>query len=192
MYLDGDNIYQHAIVPLQLEGTDSEGVETVIWKNETPNSAFMCRPQALIRGKEDRTLVKYDLSYAEREHAALEASPTTVVSSRYPDTSYNIAHTIIDSMKDLKMKKVASGAGGAPCLLCDSKKNDWVDKETVESGFPINRNAETADQMWKKIVKDKEEGKKTKDRKGQTQEPITASNQEHICVTHSLINVANW
>ena len=137
-------------------------------------------------------MVQYDLGYAEREQAVLKDSPTTVVSTRFSDMSYDVAHTIIDSMKDLKMKKVASGAGGAPCLLCDSKKADWMDKEAVESGFPITRTAEAADQKWQQIVKDKEAGIKTKDTKGITQKPITTSNQEHICVTHSLINCTNW
>lgn len=66
---------------------NSEGATTVLWKNETPNSAFTCRPQALIRGKEDKTLVQYDLDYAEREQAVLESSPTTVVSTRFPVSS---------------------------------------------------------------------------------------------------------
>lgn len=65
-----------------------------------------------------------------------------------------------------KYELFLSGAGGAPCLLCESKKADWMDKEAVESGFPITRTADAAEQMWQQIVEDKEAGRKTKDRKG--------------------------
>ena len=192
MYHEGDHIYQHAVVPLRLEGVMRNGDQTVIWKNETPNSAFSCRPQALIRGKEDRELIAYDLNYVEKEQAKLEASSTTVVSFRSPDQAYDVNHKIIDSMKDLKLKKTASGAGGAACLLCDSKKKEWMIKETVQSGFPINRTAEMTKLMYQQIMDDEEKGIKTKDTKGVTQEPITKSDQISVCVLHSLINCTNW
>jgi hypothetical protein len=60
----------------------SDGDQREIWRNETPNSAYSCRPQALIRAKEDRGLLKYDFSYTEEEQRKLEDAPTTIVSFR--------------------------------------------------------------------------------------------------------------
>ena len=67
MFNAAENMYQHAIVPLRMEGVKSNGDTAVIWKNESPNSAYSCIPQALIRSKEDKALLEYDFTYTEAE-----------------------------------------------------------------------------------------------------------------------------
>ena len=106
MFNAAENMHQHAIVPLRMEGVKSNGDTAVIWKNESPNSAYSCRPQALIRSKEDKALLEYDFTYTEAEQKELEASPIIITSFRNPDRSYQVRHQIMESMKDLKLKKV--------------------------------------------------------------------------------------
>ena len=54
----------------------------------------------------------------------------------------NVKAKIVDTMKDLKLKKAISGLGGADCILCTTKQSDWLDQKKIENGFPINRRAE--------------------------------------------------
>ena len=194
MFDTPEHVYQHAIVPLRMEGVSSNGDSTVIWHNDAPNSALWCRPQALIRAKEDRGLLKYDFAYAEQEQEKLCKEPVEITSSRNPGLAGLVNMQIVDSMKDLKLKKSLSGCGGAACLLCMSKKGDWMKEEPVNKGFMMERTMEVAVEIYAEIVRNEEEGVKMKsdERKGVTQEPITKSNQVHITVTHSLINCTNW
>ena len=194
MFNAAENMYQHAIVPLRMEGVKSNGDTAVIWKNESPNSAYSCRPQALIRSKEDKALLEYDFTYTEAEQKELEASPIIIRSFRNPDRSYQVRHQIMDSMKDLKLKKSLSGCGGAACLLCMSKKADWKNIKLVEKGFPIERTREVVNEIYAQMMEDEAVGVKTKSdkRKGVTSKPITTSDQVHICVLHGLINCTNW
>ena len=39
---------------------------------------------------------------------------------------------IYDTMKDLKFKKLISGLGGAPCIICDLSQKDWVDPKEIQ------------------------------------------------------------
>ena len=55
-------------------------------------------------------------------------------------------------MKDLKFKKVISGLGGADCILCKSKQEDWTDKSKVKDGFPINRSAKDTLTLYNQLV----------------------------------------
>ena len=194
MFNTPEHVYQHAIVPLRMEGVSSNGDLTEIWRNDAPNSALWCRPQALIRGKEDRGLLEYDFTYAEKEQEELCKEPVMITSSRNPGLAGLVKMHIVDSMKDLKLKKSLSGCGGAACLLCMSKKGDWMKEECVNKGFLMERTREVVDEIYAEIVRNEEEGVKmsSDERKGVTQEPITKSNQVHITVTHSLINCTNW
>ena len=194
MFNTPEHVYQHAIVPLRMEGVSSNGDSTEIWRNDAPNSALWCRPQALIRAKEDRSLLEYDFTYAEKEQEKLCKEPVMITSSRNPDLAGLVTMHIVDSMKDLKLKKTLSGCGGAACLLCMSKKGDWMKEECVNKGFMMERTREVASEIYAEIVRNEEVGVKMKpdERKGVTQEPITKSDQVHITVTHSLINCTNW
>ena len=71
MFDTPEHVYQHAIVPLRMEGVNNNGDITEVWRNDTPNSALAYRPQALIRPKEDRNLLSYDFTYSENERAKL-------------------------------------------------------------------------------------------------------------------------
>ena len=105
MFNTPEHVYQHAIVPLRMEGVSSNGDSTGIWRNDAPNSALWCRPQALIRAKEDRSLLEYDFTYAEKEQEKLCKEPVMITSSRNPDLAGLVTMHIVDSMKDLKLKK---------------------------------------------------------------------------------------
>ena len=39
------------------------------------------------------------------------------------------SNIIQDTMKDMKFKKKICGSGGADCILCESRQNDWLDEE---------------------------------------------------------------
>ena len=42
---------------------------------------------------------------------------------------YEVKHQIHNTMKDIKLKKNWSGLGGADCIICESKKRDWMETE---------------------------------------------------------------
>ena len=108
--------------------------------------------------------------------------------------TYDVKHDIVDSMKDLKLKKEWSGLGGADCILCESKKKDWKNIQKITEGFPITQIAEETT-LWQQLAVDGETSRTSGDydvRKGLTNDPLTDSDQRHICVTHSYINVLSW
>ena len=101
-------------------------------------------------------------------------------------------------MKDLKFKKKISGLGGADCLLCKTKQNDWTDASMIsdETTFQINRSAADTRAIFNSVID--EEGNikvKAKDfetRSGVTNEPLSDSDQHCITITHSYINGTSW
>ena len=99
-------------------------------------------------------------------------------------------------MKDMKYKKLLSGNGGAPCLLCDSQIDDWVNTEKVIEGFPISRSAEETEVRYNALVNSEGQiTRKPRDfdvRKGLTNKPYTTSDQRSITITHQYINVTSW
>ena len=97
-------------------------------------------------------------------------------------------------MKDIKYKKKLSGLGGADCLLCSTKQEQWLDPQYIASGFPINRSASENMQIWKdlsvnNVIKAPND---FATRKGLTQKPLTESDQRSITITHSYINGTQW
>ena len=86
--------------------------------------------------------------------------------------------------------------GGADCILCITKQNDWNGREKVEKGFPIERSSESTYKLYEQLVGDDGEiPTKPGDfdtRQGLTKKPITNSDQINITVTHSYINVTTW
>ena len=102
---------------------------------------------------------------------------------------------IIDSMKDIKYKTKLSGLGGADCLLCSTKQEQWLSVPCIANGFPINRSANQNMQLWLALAIDGEVAKESGDfetRKGLTQMPMTISDQRSITITHSYINGTHW
>ena len=55
-------------------------------------------------------------------------------------------------MKDLKFKKYVSGLGGADCILCKTQAKDWIDKEQIEQGFPINWCADDTLKLYNSLI----------------------------------------
>ena len=84
----------------------SDGTRDELWRNRAPNAAKGCRPSSLIRSKETPDVVRYDVTYAEREITKLQDESTAVVSFRDPSVAYQTEHVIKSTMQDLKMKKV--------------------------------------------------------------------------------------
>jgi len=103
---------------------------------------------------------------------------------------------IADTMKDLKFKKHISGLGGADCILCISRTEDWTNVDNIIRGFPIQRNAKDTLTLYHDLVgADGNIPRNRNDfeiRKGLTQKPLTRSDQRSICITDSYINVTGW
>ncbi len=195
LYQADENIYQHSIVPLRMDGIKSDGTSDTLWRNRAPNAAKGCRPTSLIRSKESTAVVQYDVNYIEREINKLHEESCAVVSFRNPDTAYQVEHEIKSTMKDLNMKKkIQSGLGGADCILCETKQADWMNVKVIEKGFAITRTVEKIQVIWDMMTQDEQNDRKTDSatRKGVTKEPITGHNQYSICITHMYINCCNW
>ena len=113
-----DHIFQYSMVPIRLE---QEG--TTIWKNPSPNAASSTRPIYLLRAGESEDRVK-NLVIKATDEGRRQLMSDTISIETNDGKKYNVNHEIVDSMKDLKLKKEWSGLGGADCLLCESKKKD--------------------------------------------------------------------
>ncbi|CAF1650504.1 unnamed protein product, partial [Didymodactylos carnosus] len=70
---------------------------------------------------------------------------------------------IENRMKDLKVRTVESGLGGADCLLCASRRADWKDVSKIEDPayFAINRTAEKTLDIYKTLLRANGELEKT-------------------------------
>ena len=194
LYKAAENIYAHSIVPLRMDGIKIDGTSDTLWRNRAPNAANGCRPTSLIRSKETTEVVQYDVKYVEREINKLHEESYAVVSFRNPDTAYQVQHEIKSTMKDLKMKKIQNGLGGADCILCETKQAEWMNVKAIEQGFAITRTVEKIKDIWDMMVQDEQDNRKTDSvtRKGVTKESITEHNQYSICITHTYINCCNW
>ena len=111
-------------------------------------------------------------------------------------TAVNTSVVIKDTMKDLKIKKSLSGLGGADCIICTTKQNEWMIEERIREGFTITRSAEETLSLYQSLVNEDGEVPRQnydyKFRKGLTQQPITTSDQHSICITHAYINIPKW
>ncbi|CAF1096979.1 unnamed protein product [Didymodactylos carnosus] len=180
------------MVPLSLSDTNS-GRD--FWKNQTPNSAFWARPMALIAEKENPELIRFVNETFEPQEQALRENG---LSFEHNGQKYNISIIIEDSMKDMKVRMVESGLGGADCLMCHTRQADWKDVKKIneENAFQITRTAEKTVQLYKEMIEEKGEIVRRKNdyevRAGLTTEPLSSSDHHYITLTHQYINGTTW
>ncbi|CAF1171235.1 unnamed protein product [Didymodactylos carnosus] len=186
------NIFSKMYVPLSLSDTNTQ---EILWKNETPNSAFFTRPLALIAEKESGDLIRFINESFEPQEKHLKENG---LSFEHNGQKYKVSIVIEDSMKDMKVRTIESGLGGADCLMCFTRQSDWKNKEKIEDGsaFQITRTAEKTLKLYDEMVADSGEIKKTKNdygtRAGLTTEPISSSDHHYITLTHQYINGTTW
>ena len=188
---DQDHIFQYGIIPLKLAVMDNlSGIEESLWLNPIPNAARSLRPIYLVREVEtDAELLKDVIGKTDAARYDLHSNGTVI-----NDTFVSV--DIKDSMKDLKFKKCTSGLGGAACILCKPKVEDWTCLERIRTGFPINRTAADKMEIFNYVID--EHGNiviKPGDfatRSGVTKEAISESDQHSLTITHSYINGCTW
>ncbi|CAL4194646.1 unnamed protein product, partial [Meganyctiphanes norvegica] len=183
------NMFVYGIVPLHVKVNDC-----MIWKNPAPNSPEFLRPVYLVREKEnDPVLINYVIQSTDSARDTINSNGLVVNTH---SIAINTSVVIKDTMKDLKLKKSLSGLGGADCIICATKQDEWMIEERIKEGFAITRSAEETLCLYQSLVnEDGQVPKKQKDfkvRKGLTKQPITTSDQHSICITHSFINVTTW
>ena len=152
------------------------------WKNPVPNSPECLRPVYLVREKEnDSVLIDYVIQSTDSARDKINQDGIVV---KAHSNTVNTTVVLKDSMKDLKMKKALSGLGGADCIICDTKQNEWMIEEKIREGFVITRSAEETLCLYHSLVnKDGVVPRKKDDfkvRKGLTRQPITTSDQYSI------------
>ena len=186
------NIFAKMCVPLSLVDTNTE---ELLWKNETPNSAFYTRPLALIAEKESADLIKFINQTFEPEEQKLRENKIEI---QHAGKTYKVSVIIEDSMKDLKVRTMESGLGGAECLMCETRQVDWKDKEKIKdpNSFQITRSAEKTIKLYAEMIEESGEIKKTKNdydtRAGLTSEPLSSSDHHYLTLTHQYINGTTW
>ena len=183
------NMFVYGIIPLYVKVNDN-----MIWKNPIPNSPECLRPVYLVREKEDNTvLIDYVIKSTDSARDKINNDGLVINTS---STSISASVVIKDVMKDLKIKKKLSGLGGAPCIICTAKQDEWMIEERIREGFSINRSAEETLSLFQSLVnEDGEVPRQQYDyelRKGLRHKPITTSDQHSICITHGYINVTKW
>lgn len=188
------NMFQYSIVPLKFVCTKHTGEKIILWENSRPNSAKCLRPIYLVREIEtNEELLNLVIPMTDKARDELNEYG---ICTNFSNKPIKVNLEIIDSMKDLKFKKLLSGLGGADCILCVTKVNDWTNIENILQGFPINRSAEDTLLLYNELI-DTDGNIQTSSgdftvRKGLTKKPKTTSSQMSITLTHSYINGANW
>ena len=193
--VDQDHIFQYGRIPPKLTVMDNlSGIEESLWSNPITNAARSLRPIYFVREMEtDLELLKEVIGKTGAVRNDLHSNRTVI-----NDTFVSV--DIKDSTKNLKFKKCISGLGGAACILCKSKVQDWTCLERIRTGFPINRTAADTMVIFKEIFNSviDEHGNiviKPGDfatRSGVTKEAISESGQHSITITHSYINGSTW
>ena len=126
------HIFQYGIVPLKFI-CQRQGENIVLWENTSPNSQMSVRPIFLIREKEtNEQLLEEVISTTDKERDRLNGEGMTV---NFRGADRHIKIDIKDTMKDMKFKRLISGRGGASCILCHSKPEDWNAHKKVTNGF---------------------------------------------------------
>ena len=148
-----ENMFQYGLTPLKLL-FHSKSESKVLWMNHAPNSCRSLRPVFLVREKEtDEDLLKLVIPTTDQARAELAAEGICATyQSDIGDQAVDVKILIHDTMKDLKFKRHISGLGGADCILCISKQEDWVNPERVVQGFAIERTAEDTLKLYHDLV----------------------------------------
>ena len=134
-------------MPLQILSDD-----TVLWVNPIPNSPTCLRPVFLIREKEtDTEMLNYVIPLTD---AAREKLNKYGIDYIVNETNLHIDIEIKDTMKDLKFKKLISGLGGADCIICETKQEDWSNEEKIIEGFQITRTNIDTITLYQELVDD--------------------------------------
>ena len=191
------HLFQHGIVPLRLEAYQNDGaddVPLVLWRNLVPNSSLSLRVIFLIREKEtDPDLIDLVVGQTDISRSKLHSEGVNV---EIGSKSFQVEVQIIDSMKDIKFRKNISGLSGADCLLCQTKQEEWLDRERIEEGFTIDRTAQDTAELYLALADDNGNIQRRpgdfETRKGLTQKPLTISDQRSITITHQWINGTRW
>ena len=159
-------------------------------------SSLSVRPIYLIRAKEDDDWILENVVPAT-DSARNELQKETHVVAGKNAQVFDVSFKIYDTMKDLKLKKIHSGKGGAHCLLCTYLQTHWMDIDCIIAGFNITSSAKDSLEIWNNMLKDADgnyipEKNDHATRQGITKRPITSSDQHSICILHSYINVTSW
>ncbi len=186
------NIFAKMMVPLSL--SDSATGE-YLWKNPTPNSAFWTRPVALIAEKESPDLIKFINEKYEPEEQSLRENGIVVA---HNGLMFQVDVIIESSMKDMKVRMVESGLGGADCLMCYTQQLDWKDVQKIEQDnfFAITRSADKTLELYEQFMEEKGGIIRRKNdyetRAGLTTQPLSSSDHHYITLTHQYINGTSW
>ena len=101
-------------------------------------------------------------------------------------------------MKDMKIRIAESGLGGAQCLMCDTKQEDWKNSKKILdcNFFKINRTAEKTITLYNQLVDGDGNILKRKNdydsRTDLTSKPLSSNDQHFITITHQYINGTSW
>ena len=190
---NAQTMFQYSLLPLRAETVSEPPV--VIWRNSAPNSPHSLRSLYLIREKEDdEELLAHVVPETDKCRKKMEENGINI--ELRDKRVINVAVKLIDSMKDMKFKRKLSGLGGAECLMCETRPDDWSDPKQIENGFPITRSHENTEALYQRICdEDGDVPRKAKDfndRKGLTCKPLTTSSQRSATVTHGYINGVRW
>ena len=94
----------------------------------------------LVREKEDNPVL-IDYVIKSTDSACDKINNNGLVINTF-STSMNTSVVIKDTMKDLKIKKSLSGLGGADCIICTTKQDEWMIEGRIREGFAITRSVE--------------------------------------------------
>ncbi|CAF0849900.1 unnamed protein product, partial [Didymodactylos carnosus] len=186
------NIFAKMFVPLELR---DKSPQTLLWQNSAPNSSRWTCPIALIAEQESEDLLRFvNDTFEPQERRSREEGIKFV----HDNETYEVEVHIEASMKDLKVRMMESGLGGADCLMCTTRQSDWKDVEKLndDNYFNITRTSEKTLEIYNKMIEEEGEIVKKKNdyetRTGLTSESLSECDHSYITVTHQYINGTTW
>ena len=159
---------------------------TVVWRNNSPNSPFSQRPIFLCAAKECKDNIRKFMEDIINPDTAKLGTGVSL------DRGLVVVD-IIRSMFDGKMAAILSGSGGASCQMCTATHKDLKDKVLVVDGFPINRTITDARQLFSDI-EDTESffALPSSERFGLTDIPISTIDINSASPLHSYTCIFRW
>ncbi|XP_038073986.1 uncharacterized protein LOC119742038 [Patiria miniata] len=126
----------------------SQASGLTVWKESAANSPEAAVPLFLVKGKEDRELLKSIIPPIEAEKTALS---TTGIEINISGASYHFRFEFNLTMVDGKMVKLLTGRGGAYCILCPASRDECHNLDRIDEGFPIG---EVSNEDLRKLYQD--------------------------------------
>ncbi|XP_071576426.1 uncharacterized protein [Temnothorax nylanderi] len=124
---DDDKLFLISYVPLRLLVTTIENKEHKLWVNPRPSSPRYCRPVRFVYAKEDKQLVKKEISEMNQEMDNLK--PTVLEAFLNIEVHHQLHFTMVDG----KTINILTDTANSRCYICNAGPKQMADLSTIKN-----------------------------------------------------------